>query len=108
MGNDDGDDDDDDSNEDDNDNDGDDDNDDGIRTTPPTKSKCVNSKKVVFKNLKGKKKKCSWVKNGSLDQIKKKCNKAHKGVKVKKNCARACGVYGGVGPCRFLFGRRNI
>merc|ERR1711907_395009 len=58
---------------------------------------------LVDKNKKGKKKKCSWVKNGNLKQIKKKCNKSHKGVKVKENCARACGLHGGVGPCRFLF-----
>jgi hypothetical protein len=73
-----------------------------LPTTPPSKQ-CVNSKNVVFKNSKGKKRKCSWVKTGDLEQIKKKCNRTQKGVKVKKNCARACGVYGGIGPCRFLF-----
>merc|ERR1711937_311401 len=73
-----------------------------LPTTPPT-NHCINLKKVVFKNQRGKKKKCSWVKTGNLVQIKKKCNKTYKGVKVKKACSQACGAYGGLGPCKFLF-----
>jgi len=71
-------------------------------TNPPTSS-CKNSKNVVFKNAKGKKKKCSWVKIGNLQQIKKKCNRSHKGLKVKKACPRTCAIFGGVGPCKSLY-----
>jgi hypothetical protein len=71
-------------------------------TNPPTKN-CVNSQKVIFKTKKGKKKKCSWVRTGTLKQIQKKCKKKYKGVGVKKACPKACGLHGGIGECKFLF-----
>jgi len=71
-------------------------------TNPPTWS-CKNSKNVVFINKKGKKKRCSWVRVGNLKQIKKKCNRSYKGLKVKEACPRTCAISGGVGPCKSLY-----
>jgi hypothetical protein len=55
-------------------------------------STCVDSEDVVFKNKKGKKKKCNWVGKGSNRKIKKKCNKKWKGEKLKFSCPVACGI----------------
>ena len=76
--------------------------------SPTKKPSCPkNSKKVVYVNKKGKKKKCSWVKTGKTLQIRRKrCNSnmySYLGKKIKENCPKACGKYAGKGICKNLF-----
>jgi hypothetical protein len=66
-----------------------------------------NSKKVVYVNKKGKKKKCSWVKTGKTLKIRtKRCNSkkySYLGKRIKENCPSTCGKYAGKGICKNLF-----
>ena len=80
-------------------------------TNQPTKAptstrKCTrrNSKKVIYVQN-GKKKKCGWIKLGkSLKINKNRCNnKKYRGKKIKHRCPKNCGLYAGVGVCKFLW-----
>merc|ERR1711988_1056387 len=69
----------------------------------PTSTCPMNSKDWIFKNGRGKKKKCSWIRTStSVKQAINRCGKSYNGVKVRHACPRACAVNAGVGPCRFI------
>ena len=72
--------------------------------TKVQKCKRGNSKKVIYVQN-GKKKKCDWIKPGKSRRIlKHRCNKKkYKGKKIKKRCPKNCGLYAGVGDCKFLY-----
>ena len=76
--------------------------------SPTEKPSCPkNSKKVVYVNKKGKKKKCNWVKAGKTLKIRRKrCiskKYSYLGKRIKENCPKACGEFAGKGICKNLF-----
>merc|ERR1711865_672180 len=72
---------------------------------PPVCPKKI--RKRLCTSVKGKKKKCNWVKAGKTLKIRtKRCSSkkySYLGKRIKENCPKACGKFAGKGICKNLF-----